>query len=96
MNIYEAKCAEALLRRLGELSAEADARMRALRNATMAARERTGDRAIGTRVKDGQVQVVRVTYALRSHGRSDVLPLSDYGTDADAIAFLDAMPVGGR
>lgn len=60
-----------------------------IRRATLAARERTGDKAIGTAVKAGKFQVQRVTY--RKGGTSDVVALSDYLLPADAVAFLNEL-----
>ncbi len=60
-----------------------------IRRATLAARERTGDKAIGTAVKQGRFQVQRVTFS--KSGLSAVQPLSDYLTPADALAFLTEM-----
>ncbi len=57
-----------------------------IRRATLAARERTGDKAIGTAVKQGKFQVQRVTF--KKGGTSIVEPLSDYLLPADAVAFL--------
>jgi hypothetical protein len=60
-----------------------------LRRATLAARERTGDKAIGTSVKQGLIRVERITYA--KNGVSTVAPLSDYLPAADSIAFLSEL-----
>jgi hypothetical protein len=60
-----------------------------LQAATLAARERTGDKTIGTRVDSGRVQVVSVTYSPR--GRSTAVPLSDWLPAADAVRALEAM-----
>lgn len=60
-----------------------------IRNATLAARQRTGDSAIGTRVQKGLFQVVRVTYA--KGGKSDVQALSDYLMLAAAVSFLQEL-----
>lgn len=59
-----------------------------LRRATLAARQRTGDTALGTRVNAGLFQVVRVTYG---GGRSAVQPMSEYLPAADAISFLNEL-----
>lgn len=57
-----------------------------LRRATLAARERTGDKAIGTSVKQGLIRVERITYA--KSGVSTVTALSDYLPAARAVDFL--------
>jgi hypothetical protein len=62
-----------------------------LRNATLSARERTNDRTIGTQVKAGKVQVVRVTYPPGKGGRSVVTPITPFLTPEDAIRALDAL-----
>ena len=61
-----------------------------LRDATIAARERTGDVTIGTRVQNGRIQLVRVTYPSGKRGASTVIPASGWLAPADAIARLDA------
>jgi hypothetical protein len=66
--------------------------LRDLINATAAARARTQDDAISTRVQRGRVQVTRVTYPQgTARGRSVVAPLSDYLPAVDAIAFLNSL-----
>lgn len=60
-----------------------------LRDALARARERTMRADLGTRVKSGLVQVVRVTYDDR--GRSSVDALSDFLSPAAAIAFLSGV-----
>ncbi len=60
-----------------------------LRNATLAARQRTGDKTIATNIKKGLVQVVRVVY--NGKGTSTVTPVSNKITEAEAIALLNEM-----
>lgn len=61
------------------------------RDATVAARARTGDRTIGTRVaQGGAIQVVRVVYPKKG-GYATVTPLSEYLPAREAIAFLNAL-----
>lgn len=64
-----------------------------IRNATLAARQRTGDFAIGTRVKAGQFQVTRVTYPKGKRGASVVEPLSEYMSAESVITFLATLGV---
>jgi hypothetical protein len=59
-----------------------------LRDATLSARVRVGDPALGTRVSKGLFQVVRVVYVGR---KSSVVELSGYGSLAAAISFLQAL-----
>lgn len=64
-----------------------------LQQATLAARKRTNDRTITTRVKCGMFQVVRVTY---DHtGKSSVKPCGDWLTIGDAIALLETLDTVG-
>ncbi|MDE1997976.1 MAG: hypothetical protein KGI52_03500 [Burkholderiales bacterium] len=44
--------------------------------ATLAARERTGDKTIGTHAKDGKTQIIRVSYD--DSGKSSVTPVGDW------------------
>lgn len=60
-----------------------------IHRATMAARERTGDRTVSTRVKQGRIQIVRVTYGPR--GKSTITPVSDWVSFGAAVTFLDAL-----
>lgn len=62
-----------------------------IRKATLAARVRTGDKALGTAVKAGRFQVQRVTFS--KSGLSAVQPLSDYLAPADAVAFLSELSI---
>lgn len=59
-----------------------------LRAATLAARARTGNAAIGTNVRQGEYAVCLVTYQGK---RSNVETLADRLTVEGAIAYLDAM-----
>lgn len=43
-----------------------------------AARERTGDASIGTRVEGGRVQIVRVSYPDSGRGAASVTPVSAF------------------
>jgi hypothetical protein len=63
----------------------------ALQQATLAARKRTGDDAIGTQVEAGKVQVVRVTYPNGKRKPAHVEPLSGFLSAADAVAFVNAL-----
>lgn len=60
-----------------------------LQKATLAARARTGDKAIGTQVADGKVEVVRVVFDNR--GQSTVTVLSGPHAPAAAIQALAAL-----
>lgn len=64
-----------------------------LRRATLAARERTGDKAIGVAVKQGRFQIQRITYPPHLKGRSDVQALSEYLPADRAIDFLGELTV---
>jgi hypothetical protein len=61
----------------------------AIQRHTAAARARTGRPSISTRVKQGQVQIVDVTYPNGS--RSVVAPLSDWMPATDVPAALDGL-----
>ena len=54
--------------------------------ATTAARKRTGDNTIGTSVKNGQIQIVRVTFA--ADGKSTVQAVSSWMPCSDVIVAL--------
>lgn len=72
--------------------ADVMANLRLLMIATRDAKSRTGDDAVSTRVKQGKIQICRVTYATAAkRGRSTVTPLTEYMPMADAIAHLNAM-----
>lgn len=60
-----------------------------IRNATLSARNRTGDNAIGTCVKNGKFKIVRVTYPKGS--TSNVESLSDFLPISECVAKLDMM-----
>lgn len=60
-----------------------------IRTATLAARNRLKDETIGTQVKAGKLQVMRVTYDAK--GKSTITPVTDFISFADAIATLKAM-----
>jgi hypothetical protein len=60
-----------------------------IQTATRAARARTGDRSIGTCVKAGKFDVVRVTYNKR--GTSTVTPVASGLTVDGTIAALNAL-----
>jgi len=57
-----------------------------LRTATLAARQRTGDKTIGATVNAGKIQIVRVTF--NAKGKSTVAPASDWLAPADAVVAL--------
>jgi len=54
--------------------------------ATAAARKRTGDNTIGTSVKNGQIQIVRVSFA--TDGKSKVQAVSNWMPCSDVIVAL--------
>lgn len=60
-----------------------------LRRALLAARDRTGDASLGTQVKAGRFQAVRVTY--RPSGISKVEPLTGWVTPELVAAHFDAL-----
>lgn len=60
-----------------------------IQSKTLAARARTGNNGVGTKVKAGRVQVVDVTFDAK--GNSTVKPLSDWGSQDEAMKFLDAL-----
>lgn len=62
-----------------------------IRRATLAARQRTGDTAIGTMVKAGRFQVQRITYS--KSGLSAVQPLSDFLAPVECVAFLNELSI---
>lgn len=62
-----------------------------LRNATLAARERTSDNTISTRVEAGRVQVVRVTYPAKKRGRSIVTPVTAFLSPDEAVRVLELL-----
>ena len=60
-----------------------------LRAAAVAARERTGNPNIGTRVDAGRVQLITAAYDER--GAATVTPLSDWLTPAEAVVALEQL-----
>lgn len=63
--------------------------MNPIQQATLAARQRTGDKAIGTRVKKGKFQIVRVEYS--KGGKSTVREVSGWLAGPDLIPALNAL-----
>lgn len=63
----------------------------ALRTATLAARARTGDDSISTRVDAGRVQLVRVTYPNGKRKPAHEAPMGEFMPAADAIKALNAL-----
>lgn len=59
-----------------------------IRDAVVAARQRTGDRRIGTNVSQGTFCAVRVVYTKRSSIVTDLCPR---GSVDDIIAFLNGL-----
>lgn len=59
-----------------------------IRDATNAARARTGDRTLGTQARAGKLRAVSVTYD-RATGASHVKPLTDYTTPTAIIDYLN-------
>lgn len=57
-----------------------------IQRATLAARARTGDNSISTRVDKGRVQIVRVSFDVS--GTSTIAPVSDWLPIADVPALL--------
>ena len=57
--------------------------------ATLNARQRTGNKTIGTRVKQGKFQIVRVEYA--KNGKSIVTEMSSWLTGGLIILALNAI-----
>ena len=64
--------------------------MRQIQRATTAAKARTGDATLGTRVGNGKLQVVRVIKHAKGPG-CDVHPVSEFLPISEAIAYLEAM-----
>lgn len=62
-----------------------------IQRATLAARARLADDAIGTRVDAGLVQVCRVTYPCGRHEVANVEPISDFMPADQVAAYLDRM-----
>lgn len=63
--------------------------MKDIQTATLNARQRTGDKSIGTRVKKGKFQVVRVEYA--RNGKSTVTEVSGWLAGSELIPALNAL-----
>ena len=63
--------------------------MKDIQTATLAARQRTGDNAIGTRVKKGKFQIVRVTFDAK--GKCTETELSAWLAGPDLIPALNAL-----
>ncbi len=64
--------------------------MSQIRTATLAARQRTGDKCISTQAQGGQLRVVR-TVPIIGKRTSAVIPLSEMLPIPDAIKVLDAL-----
>ena len=65
-----------------------------LRQATLAARVRTNDQSISTRVEAGKVQVVRVHYPAGDPERTVVTPITDFLPPEAAVRALEALRPG--
>jgi hypothetical protein len=65
-----------------------------LRQATLAARVRTNDQGISTRVEAGRVQVVRVHYPAGNPDRAVVTPITDFLPSDAAVRALEALRPG--
>jgi len=63
--------------------------MKEIQTATLAARHRMDDKSIGTRVKQGMFQIVRVEYGAR--GNSTVTELSAWLEGHELIPALNAL-----
>jgi len=50
--------------------------LKKIQAATLAARERTGDKTIATQAKAGKTQIIRVTYDAK--GKATITPVSDW------------------
>lgn len=66
-------------------------RAAAIREALIAARDRTRDESINVAVKAGRYQVQRVTFD--KVGRSTVTPLTEFISAEAAISYLNAIEV---
>jgi hypothetical protein len=63
--------------------------LKAIQQATIAARQRLADNTLGTQVEAGRIQVVRVTYL---NGRDGVVdPVSGWMPVADVCDYLAAL-----
>jgi hypothetical protein len=67
------------------------ATLHTIREATLAARARTGDQNIGTQVARGLVDVVRAVPPASGRGRYTVTILRASATPKQAVEFLGAM-----
>ncbi len=63
----------------------------AIHAATLAARAKTGDKHIGTQVKQGRFDVVRAVPPVSGRGRYTVTVLAASLMPADAVAYLERM-----
>lgn len=59
--------------------------------ATLAARQRLGDKSIGTRVNAGKIQVIRVSYPKEKRGFGSIEPISAWLSLDDGMAFIESM-----
>lgn len=60
-----------------------------MQTATLDARKRLGDKTIGTCIKQGRIQVVKVTYPKGE--KSVVTPVSDWMPVSEVCGFLDGL-----
>ena len=60
-----------------------------IQRATIAARDRTGGRLIGTEVKAGRIRVVSVQYPSGKRGLAVVTPLSEFLAAAEVVHAID-------
>ncbi len=63
--------------------------MAQFRTALTVAQEHTGDRSLSTNVKQGKIQICRVTYDKK--GKSTVTPVTDYLPFDEALDYLNGM-----
>lgn len=61
--------------------------LREVQAATMAARTRLKDKTIGTQVKAGKLQVIRVTYDAK--GKATINPVTGFVSHSEAIKTLN-------
>jgi hypothetical protein len=59
--------------------------------ATLDARKRAGNQDIGTQVKQGLIQVVRVTYPPEKRGLAVVVPVTSVLPMVEAIRAIEAL-----
>lgn len=62
-----------------------------LQRATVAARTRTGDKTIATQVKNGLIQIVRVTFPDVKRGRATVTPVTEFMNAEQALCSLEQL-----